>query len=213
MNYIDILFNKNIPLNKNNFINLYYSYDDISFVGYDEEILLKNKKYDSIKPEIEVETAIGEKHKEYKAILNLDELVFLRVIINQADQIYDVLIYSIKDEQTYMKYKNIFFKDILILPEELNNEKNMIIKFIDEHVKIIKNSSAFIHHLGYEDWDYRNKLLDNLDMSVNDANFINDINQNTTFTKTYEFRKNGLDIIKLTCEFTWHNGYYIIKKI
>ncbi|MCR5350150.1 MAG: hypothetical protein K6E20_04070, partial [Acholeplasmatales bacterium] len=47
--FLDMLFLKKVDIDKDCFLNLYYSYDDLSFIGIDLDILNKFKTYDKYK--------------------------------------------------------------------------------------------------------------------------------------------------------------------
>jgi len=208
---LDMLFIKNINLDKSCFRNLFYSSEKSSFAGFDIDKLLENKIYDNYEIIKEYEDFIGEKHKEYKAFIKLDNLkCFIRILKDNDDKIYDILIYLINNEDEYIKYDNIFFPKKINIPQSLLNFNKCII-YVDNHVNIIKNEGLFSNYLGYEDWDYKNKILNRIDSScVNDI--LRDFNE-LDFNKIYEFKTNYGNIIKLKLYIKYLDGFYYIDKI
>ena len=74
---------------------------------------------------------------------------------------------------------------------------------------LIYNEKKFTLRIGYEDWDYKNKCLNNLCNSIIDLNPLNDFNK-MDFKKEYTFIKNGGEKVKLNLEFRYVDGFYLI---
>ena len=72
-NILDMLFIKNIELDRQLFRNLYYSSNKSSFAGFDYDIICENKLYDNYLILKQYISNIGEHHKEYKAFIMLVE--------------------------------------------------------------------------------------------------------------------------------------------
>ena len=192
---LDMIFVKNVEVNRNVFRNLYYSSDKSSFAGFDIDLLCENKKYDKCEILKSMIHEIGEYHKEYKAFIKLsDILYFIRILKDNDDKVYDILMYKVNNDDEYNKYERIFLSQINNLPKTLI-DLNKCILSINEHVNIIKNEGLFSKYLGYEDWDYKNKCQNMIDFSCED-NILNDFKKND-FVKDYIFKKNGGELIKL----------------
>ena len=210
---LDLLFIKNTKINRNMFNALYYSYESDSFAGFDTNILLKNQKYDSYEILKERHTKIAENHNEYKYFIKLDnKKIFIRIISDYNDIIYDIMIYNMTDDNTYNKFNKIFFPNIINIPKSLDNINKAIIYVDDIHINLIKNEKLFVSYLGYEDWDYKNKCLNMLDSSIINENPLADFKKED-FIKTYEFKMNGLNNISLKCEFKYKDGFYYINNV
>lgn len=211
MKFLDLIFIENEPINQDLFQNLFYSYDQLSCVGYNEKVIKKNKKYQSYNIIKEQFKPLNEGYKEYKAILELNDKVFVRIVINESNYISDILIYTITNPSEQEKYDKIFFKEEIVLPESLKNEENLILKLINNHAHIVKNGDAFLFNIGYEAWDYNNKLLNDLDLSITTPNFINTFKENKNFEGVFEFKKNNTELTKIYCTFEYIDGFYILK--
>ncbi len=210
-NILDMLFIKNIKVNRSVFRNLYYSSDKSSFAGFDIDLLCENKKYDRYEVIKSMIHEIGEYHKEYKAFISLkDILYFIRILKDNDDTVYDILMYKINNNDEYDKYERIFLSNINTLPKSLN-VLNKCILIVNDHVNIIKNEGLFSNYLGYEDWDYKNKCQNMIDFSCID-NIIDDFNK-CDFVNVYTFKKNGGELIKLRISFKYLDGYYYIDDI
>lgn len=208
---LDVLFIKNIEVKKYIFRNLYYSSDKNSFAGFNYDILIENKKYDSYEITKEILNNIGEYHKEYKAFIKLkDNEYFIRILKDNDLYCYDILMYKINNKNEYDKYNRIFFKNKIIIPDSLINIKYPLI-FVDNHINLIKNEILFTKYLGYEDWDFKNKCSNFIDLSC-ESNIINDFKDND-FKKEYTFIKNGGDKIVLTLDIIYKDGFYYIRNI
>ncbi len=210
---MDILLNmillKSEKLNRRAFSNLYFSYDDLSFVGFNEELIKCLKKYDEYEIVEERINAIGERHHEYKYIVKtIDGLYFFRYLTDDLNLIYDVLIYNARDLE---KIKRIFFPNEDSLPDELKKLNKPILK-IDDHVNLVFNHGLFTKYLGYEDWDYKNKCLNQLDFSCNDKLILSYF-KNESFETKLSFIKNDGNNISLKLNFIYKDGYYIIDKM
>ena len=210
-NILDMIFIKDIEVNTKLFRNLYYSSDKSSFAGFNLDLFCENKKYDNYEILKSLIHDIGESHKEFKAFIKLlDKTYFIRILEDNDSYIYDILMYNAKKEEDYKLYDNIFFPKIINVPESLKN-LNKPILYVDNHINIIKNEGLFSSYLGYEDWDYKNKCLNMIDVSCID-NIINDFNGND-INSTYSFKKNGGDIIKLELNIKYKYKFYYIDKI
>lgn len=206
---IDMLFIKNIEIKKDIFLTLYFSYDDLSFVGFNKNSISVLKKYDNYEIIKKRDTEIGEKHHEIKYIIKtIDKMYFIRTLSDYRNLIYDILIYTVKDLN---KINNIFFPEIEKIPDELIKLNKIIIKK-EEDVKLVYNHSMFTNLLGYEDWDYKNKCLNKLDYSCTDDNFINLFNK-TDFKGNFKFVTNSGIIKELYISFKYIKDYYIIDEI
>lgn len=210
-NILDMLFIKNIKLDRQLFRNLYYSSNKSSFAGFNYDIICENKLYDNYLILKQYISNIGEYHKEYKAFIQLSNTkYFIRILEDNDNKIYDILMYLINNEEEYNKYDKIFFPKLINIPKSYENINKPII-YVDNHINIIKNEGLFSSYLGYEDWDYKNKCLNMIDVSCLD-NIISDFN-NKSFTKSYNFKKNGGDIIRLNISFIYLDGFYYINSI
>ena len=206
-----MIFVKNVEVNRNVFRNLYYSSDKSSFAGFDIDLLCENKKYDKYEILKSMIHEIGEYHKEYKAFIKLsDILYFIRILKDNDDKVYDILMYKVNNDDEYNKYERIFLSQINNLPKSLI-DLNKCILSINEHVNIIKNEGLFSKYLGYEDWDYKNKCQNMIDFSC-ENNILNDFNKND-FVKDYTFKKNGGEYIKLRISIKYLDEYYYIDDI
>jgi hypothetical protein len=210
---LDMLFIKNEKLDRDLFRALFYSFDNDCFAGFYKEILLKHQIYDSYKILKERITKIAENHNEYKYFIELDDKkLFIRIISDYEDMIYDILIYSILDNDTYNKYDRIFFPDLFKIPDKFNDVNNPIIYVDNKNAKLIKNIDNIISYLGYEDWDYKNKHDNNLEASIKDKDFIK-LFCKDNFDGVFDCIKNGGDIIKLLIAFKFMDGYYLITNV
>ena len=208
-NILDVLFIKNILIDKSKFNALYFSSDNYSFSGFNDDIFIINKNYESYNIIESMESLIGEKHREYKYIINaLGDKFFIRILSDDRNLIYDILIYSLKDN--YELINKVFFTKKDVLPDIIIKSTKPIIK-IDNGVKLIKNHKEFVKYLGYQDWDYENKCQNRLDYSTND-NIINDF-KGISFINNYLFKKNDDALIDLLLKFDYCDGYYIITEI
>ena len=208
-----MLFIKNEKLDRDLFRALFYSFDNDCFAGFDKEILLKHQIYSSYKILKERITKIAENHNEYKYFIELDNLkLFVRIISDYEDLVYDILIYSINDNLLFEKYDRIFFPSLLSVPKELENINKTIILKENNHIRLIKNEGIFLKYLGYEDWDFKNKCENNLEMAVKDSNFINLFN-NKDFSGKFIFKKNGGELIELFVSFKFINNFYYIDNV
>lgn len=208
-NILDMLFIKNILIDKSKFNALYFSSDNYSFSGFNDDIFIINKNYESYNIIESMESLIGEKHHEYKYIINaLGDKFFIRILSDDRNLIYDILIYSLKDN--YELINKVFFTKKDVLPDIIIKSTKPIIK-IDNGVKLIKNHKEFVKYLGYQDWDYENKCQNRLDYSTND-NIINDF-KGISFINKYLFKKNDGALIDLLLKFDYCDGYYIITEI
>lgn len=208
---LDMLFIREKVIEKECFRNLYYSSDKSSFAGYNYNILCENKIYDEYKIIKDVINEIGEFHKEYKAFIKLkDILYFIRILTDNDDKCYDILMYKVDSDSSYRLYDKVFFPFKIIIPESLSNFDKCLI-FVNEHVNIIKNEGMFSKYLEYEDWDYKNKCLNMIDVSCVD-NIIDDF-KNKDFKKKYCFKKNGGEKIYLELSFKYIDGFYYIDGV
>ena len=206
---LDMLFIKNINIDKDIFLNLYFSFDKISFVGINDGMFDVLKKYDSYEIIKQRDSEIGERHHEYKSIIKtLDYNYFVRIISDYRDLVYDILVYSITD---YEKIERIFFPNMDLIPDYLIKLNKPIIK-VDNHVNLIYNHLAFTILLGYEDWDYKNKCLNRLDVSSIDESFISKFNNND-LKGEFIFKTNGDSLKKFYIYFKYTDGFYIIDEI
>ena len=207
-----MLFIKNEKLDRDLFRALFYSFDNDCFAGFDKEILLKHQIYSSYKILKERITKIAENHNEYKYFIEVGNLkLFVRIISDYEDLVYDILIYSILDEALYKKYDRIFFPNILIIPNELENINKTIILKENNHIRLIKNEGIFLKYLGYEDWDFKNKCDNNLEM-VTKSNILVLFN-NKDFSGKFIFKKNGGELIELFISFKYLNNFYYIDNV
>jgi len=205
---LDMLLMKECEIKRDSFINLYFSYDNISFVGYSDNIAIL-KKYDSYKILKERDTEIGEYHHEYKYIVNVyDNTYFIRVLSNEDGLIYDILIYTVSSINEITK---IFFPEIYELPKKIKALNKPVLK-VDSNVNLIYEEKAFTAYLGYEDWDYKNKCLNHLDYSAIDKGFINNF-KNKGFSGVYSFKRNDDKIANLYLNIGYVDGLYIINEI
>lgn len=210
---LDMLFLKNEIINKNIFRALYYSFDEYCFAGFDLDIFSLNKKYDKYKILKERKTKLAENHNEYKYFIELDDKkLFIRIISDYEDMVYDILIYSVLDNDTYDKYDKIFFPDLFKIPDKFNDVNNPIIYVDNKNAKLIKNIDNIISYLEYEDWDYKNKHDNNLEASIKDKDFIK-LFCKDNFDGVFDCIKNGGDIIKLLIAFKYMDGYYLITNV
>ncbi len=210
-NILDMLFVKNKNLDIKAFRNLFYSSDKSSFAGFEIDKLRENKLYDNYEILKELKIEIGEKHKEFKAFIKLkDNKYFIRILKDNDDKAYDILIYLINNDNDYNKYDRIFFPKGITIPDALNKINKCII-YVDNNVNIVKNEGMFSSHLGYEDWDYKNKCLNKIDSSCIE-NILNDF-KNNDFIGVYSFKTNSSNIIKLKISFKYYDGFYYIDDI
>lgn len=213
-NVLDILFIKRTKLDRSLFNALYYSYESDSFAGFDVDILLKNQIYDSYEIIKGRHTKIAEGHNEYKYFIKLfNKNVFIRIVSDYNDIVYDIMIYNMIDEKMYNKFDKIFFPNIINIPKSLDDINKTILYVDDKHIHIVKNEKLFVSYLGYEDWDYKNKCLNMLDASMLDiidplADF-----KKKDFIKVYNFKMNGLKTIKLKCDIKYIDGFYYIDNV
>lgn len=213
-NILDILFIKNTKLDRSLFNALYYSYESDSFAGFDKEILLKNQIYDSYEIIKERHTIIAEGHNEYKYFIKLfNKNVFIRIVSDYNDIVYDIMIYNMIDNEMYSKFDRIFFPNIIIIPKSLDDINKTILYVDDKHINIVKNEKLFVSYLGYEDWDYKNKCLNMLDVSILDEkNPLADFKKKD-FIKEYKFKMNGLKTINLKCDIKYKDDFYYIDNV
>ena len=210
-NILDMLFLKDVKLDRLCFRNLYYSSNKSSFAGFDYDIICENKLYDKYEILKEYMSNIGEYHKEFKAFIKLDNnTYFIRILEDNDNKIYDILMYTANKKEEYDKYDRIFFPKIITIPKSYDNINKPII-YVDNHINIVKNEGLFSSYLGYEDWDYKNKCLNMIDVSCLD-NIITDFN-GKSFTKSYNFKKNGGDIIRLKLSINYLDNFYYINSI
>ena len=210
-NILDMLFIKDINLDKTVFRNLYYSSNKSSFAGFELNKLKENKNYNQYEILKEIINDIGVKHKEYKAFIKLDNIIyFIRILKDNDEKIYDILMYLIKNKEEYDKYDNIFFPNIIQIPNSLKNI-NKCILYINDHINMVKNSDLFVKYLGYEDWDYKNKCLNMIDVSCEEK-ILNDFNKKD-FNNIYTFKKNGGEEIKLELYIKYIDGFYYIDEV
>lgn len=211
---LDMLFLKDTKFDRSLFNALYYSYEKDSFAGFDLDILFKTKIYDSYEILKERHTLIAENHHEYKYFIKLDKkIIFIRIISDYIDIVYDIMIYDIKDDDMFNKFNNIFFPNILELPKSLDNINKTILYINDNHINLVKNEKLFVSYLGYEDWDYKNKCLNMLETSIRDCdNYLDDF-KNKDFIKIYNFMTNGSNVIKLKLYIKYLDGFYYIDKV
>lgn len=205
---LDMLFVKDYEIRRDSFINLYFSFDRVSFVGYNDKIGIL-KKYDSYQILNERVTEIGEYHHEYKYIVSVcDNCYFIRAITNEDGLIYDILIYTVKD----INYINrIFFPNVFIIPDSVKAYNKPVLR-VDNNVNLIYMEKAFTEALGYEDWDYKNKCLNHLDYSAIDKRFIESFKE-ADFNGLYSFKRNDDKIALLYLDIKYVDGLYIIKEI
>ena len=209
---LDMLFIKNEKLDRELFRALFYSFDNDCFAGFDKDIILKHQIYDSYKILKERITKIAENHNEYKYFIEVgNQRLFVRIISDYEDMVYDILIYSILDEALYKKYDRIFFPNILIIPNELENMNKTIILKDDNHIKLIKNEGLFLKYLGYEDWDFKNKCDNNLEMATKSNILV--LFNNKDFSGKFIFKKNGGELIELFISFKYLNNFYYIDNV
>ena len=210
-NILDMIFIKNVKINTNSFRNLYYSSDKSSFAGFNLDLLCENKNYDNYEILKELIHDIGESHKEFKAFIKLlDKTYFIRILEDNDSYIYDILMYNAKKEEDYILYDDIFFPKVINIPDSLK-DINKPILYVDNHINIIKNEGLFSKYLGYEDWDYKNKCLNMIDVSCLD-NIMSDFKK-SDIKRTYMFKKNGGEIIKLELNIKYKDKFYYIDKI
>jgi hypothetical protein len=118
--------------------------------------------------------------------------------------------YNAKKEEDYKLYDNIFFPKVINIPDSLKYINKPIL-YVDNHINIIKNEGMFSKYLGYEDWDYKNKCLNMIDVSCLD-NIMSDFKK-SDIKRTYTFKKNGGEIIKLELNIKYKDKFYYIDKI
>lgn len=210
---LEALFIKDKLIDKSIFKSLYYSYDDESFVGLDMNIINSHKIYNSYEIIKERHKLLSEMHHENIMFLNVgNKTLFLRAISDYNGMFYDILIYSVHNDDEYQKYDKIFFTKEIEAPEELKKTGKPVLAIIDNHIVIIANPDDFIKHLGYQDWDYSNKCENRIDASTTEK-IINDFN-GADFINSYIFKKNSdVGNIKLTLDIKYINGFYIINEI
>ena len=201
---LDLLFIKNSNVDRSLFNNLYFSYDKLSFAGFDYDILIKNQIYDSYEILKERHTVIAENHNEYKYFIKINnKKVFIRIVSDYLDIVYDIMIYDMYDEEMYNKFNNIFFPNILVIPKSYDNINKTILYIDNIHIYLVRN----------EDWDYKNKCLNMLDVSIiGEKNVLSDFNEKD-FVKTYTFKMNGTKNISLKCNIKYLDGFYYIDEI
>lgn len=208
---LDYLFLKNIDINEDIFRNLYYSSEISSFAGFDMNLLCENKKYDKYEILKELENRIGENHIEYKYFVKLiNKTYFVRILEDNDNKIYDILMYRSDKKEEYDLYNKIFFPKEMEIPDSLNKLNKPII-YVDNHVTILKNEGLFSNFLGYEDWDYKNKCLNRIDVSATTT--ILDLFKNNDFSQIIDFEKNGGDLITLNLDIKYLDGFYYIDNI
>ena len=132
-NVLDILFIKRTKLDRSLFNALYYSYESDSFAGFDVDILLKNQIYDSYEIIKGRHTKIAEGHNEYKYFIKLfNKNVFIRIVSDYNDIVYDIMIYNMIDEKMCNKFDKIFFPNIINIPKSLD-DINKTILYVDDN--------------------------------------------------------------------------------
>lgn len=211
MDILNQLFIKNYKFRKNDYSNLYYSYDNESFVGFNLAIINKNKIYQKYNILRELFKILNEGYKEYKAIIELeDKKLFIRIIFDDRNLVMDILIYSIKNDEEYRKYNRIFFVEEVKLPDELKDESNTLLCLKNNHIFIVKNGDSFLQLLGFEEWDFKNKFLNELDSIMINKNIIDKFINKESFIEEYEFMTNGFGNVKIKCEFKYFADYFIL---
>lgn len=217
MNLLDMLFLKNTEVDMSILAeNLFYSLDDYSNFGNKGNFLYRTKLYEEYSKLEYITKNLGEKHKEIKAIIKAnDKSYFIRIVIDDRDLIYDILIYSITNEIDYAKYKRIFFTgNEIALDDYLNSIKDTIAAVENNTLLLIKNENSFLVNLGFEDWDFKNKHNNDLN-SVIKENISKYIINKEAIKGSFTFIKNGNDKIMLNIEFTPYSFndklFYIIK--
>lgn len=217
MNIVDELFNKEVPINIDIFAtNLFYSYDEYSFVGRNLEALnnIKQDKYEITKY---VSTNIGEGYIEQKAIIDLfTKKIFARVVIDDRNLIVDILLYSINNNDDLEKYIRIFFPNNSIeLDDYLDNAKGAVCLYKNNILTLVKNEDELLAKLGFEGWDYKNKHQNSLNDSITNIDkLILLLNEKNDLIYQANCVKNGLDKVDLELKFTYHyfqNDFYIIE--
>ena len=209
---LDILFIRNTKLNRALFNNLYYSYEKESFAGFDINLLLKNQLYSSYEVIKDRHTKIAEGHNEYKYFIKLsDKTIFVRIVSDYDDIVYDIMIYNMSNKELFDKFDRIFFPQILEIPDSLI-KLNKPVLYINNHINIVLNERLLVSYLGYEDWDYKNKCHNMIDLSIVDNNPLDDF-KNKDLKKEYEFRTNGTSTIKLKLDIKYKDGFYYINNV
>ena len=208
---LDYLFLKEVDIAKEIFRNLYYSSEISSFAGFDITLLCENKNYDNYDILKEISSTIGERHIEYKYFIKLsNKIYFVRILEDNDNKIYDILMYRADKKEEYDLYDKIFFPKEIEIPQSLANINKPII-YIDNHINILKNEGMFSNFLGYEDWDYKNKCLNKIDISA--TTDILGLFMNKDFNETITFEKNGGDLVTLNLDFKYLDGFYYIDNI
>lgn len=195
--YLDLLFIKSISLEENLLSNsLFISYDKTSALRKDyNKVVVQIKKYDNyeiVKEDIRV---LHEGYSQGLFVIRLlDKDVFLRLILSN-NEIYDALLYTIKDIDFINK---VFFSRVEIkIPEKfikmLDNEKAVLILMHDNNdYRILKANPCFYNLIKYEDWDYDNKYQNSLNtkavgkIDLNKLNLYRSDNTPITIDSTYE---------------------------
>lgn len=195
--------------------SLYYSYDETSSIGANIEIISKLKIYDSFETEKYIFKELGEGYKEIKAIINCDKKLFVRIIINDENLIYDILIYTISSNDLYDKYCRIFFSERKIDLGELSNISDSLLLFENNDLIFVKNSSVFLKYIKFEDWDFANKHSNKLNYVISEYDkLLTSLNNKKDFKENIELIANGGDKINLTVSFIYkkhNNDFYIVR--
>lgn len=208
---LDFLFIKDATIRKEDFTNLFFSYDNISFVGYDEKRLFELKKYDSYQVLIEAEKKLVRDCAEYKAIVAFDDKrVFIRCI-TENDLFCDIMIYSCDSIELMKKYQRIFFCKGMELDDYLMSKKSLILTIKNNHAYIVKNGYSLLNLIGYDDTDFENMKQNYLDLAIVGNDFLDLLKENICFNDEYDFICKNDEVVRLNLSFEFYNGYYILN--
>lgn len=178
--YLDLLLIENINIEDKCLSNsLFISFDKVSALRKDYKnvvsLLKKYNSYEILKQNIR---SLHEGYSQGLFIIKLmDKNIFIRIVLSNAE-IYDVLVYTIKD----MDFINrVFFstKEISIPNEyldKLDNKKAVVILNKENNdYRILKANPRFYELIKYEDWDFDNKYQNVLNQKAIDSIDLNQL--------------------------------------
>ena len=186
--------------------SLYISFDNYSALRKDYIDVLKHIKiFDNISIVKSNERDLNEGYQQGLYIINTgDTNYFIRLILSDGF-IYDILIYKINDMNLI---NNVFFnqKEVAIPPTFL--EKLSILKPVlilskeNNKYKLLKANKQFFDTIKYEDWDFSNKYLDELNQIALNQEILN-LNQISLY-------QSDNNLITLGFQVEEENGIYLL---
>jgi len=205
--YLDLLFISHIDVNEELLSNsLFISFDKSSALRGDyKKVLALLKKYSNYEITKENIRALHEGYSQGLFIIKLDNKdYFLRLIIADG-QIYDVLVYTIKDIDFINRV--FFSQKIIEIPssflDKLSNDRIVIILNKENaDFRILKANEKFYNAIKYEDWDFANKYQNILNQRAVDSIDLNSLRL---------YRSDGKEIT-IACEYEQKGSIYCLME-